>query len=211
MDDLGGVGMIAIIPGIVSQGGKDPTLVYQLPQETTFNGTSTYIDTGVKLFDTQKDFTLFVDFTDTTTRANNMTVLHCMYEGTLNGISWPGLVFDFFSQVTTVNNYRFASGMDPYDYSPAWVKTGGRRRKVCAVFQAAAFDRMAWSDNGGAVSTDYTTRSKTAYSYVSISQTVYLGCYRTTSGSQGRFFNGTMHDCKIWERALSDAEIAKLF
>nr|DAJ06238.1 MAG TPA: CotH kinase protein [Caudoviricetes sp.] len=42
---------------------EQPNVLYTLPQETTFNGTSDYVDTGVKLFDTDKDFTIFMDFT----------------------------------------------------------------------------------------------------------------------------------------------------
>ena len=42
----------------IETGGDTPSdgILYQLAEPTTFNGTSDYVDTGVKPFDTQKDF-----------------------------------------------------------------------------------------------------------------------------------------------------------
>ena len=203
--------MIITMPGIFSQGGDTlkKGLVYQLPGETSFSG-NTYINTGVMLYDTQKDFTLLFDFTDSSNRSQYMTVMHCMYEGQKNGISYPGLNLDFFTS-TSPQNYRFASGADPYDYMPSWGTAGGQRRKICVIFKAAKFDRMAWSYNGGAVGTTYTTRTHSGYGYTTLTETVYLGCYRDIYGNRGRYFNGKMHDVRIWERALTDAEVSKLF
>ena len=44
--------------GDTGGGDTDTTLLYSLPEETVFNGTSTYIDTGVALLSIDQDFTI---------------------------------------------------------------------------------------------------------------------------------------------------------
>lgn len=65
-------------------------IAYSLPEVKAFNGSSDYVDTGVMLFDTDKDFTLVVDFQ--TNRSgiapgSNGQIVHCCLEES----PWPGL------------------------------------------------------------------------------------------------------------------------
>ena len=46
--------------------------------------------------------------------------------------------------------------------------------------------------------------------FQTVSQTLLLGCYQTTDGTKGRFWNGTIKQCKIWNKALTDNEIISL-
>ncbi len=61
---------------ITVAGTNDVSLVYALPEETQF-GDTTVIDTGIKLFDAPKDWTIVVD-ADLTQETNGLrTVFHC--------------------------------------------------------------------------------------------------------------------------------------
>ena len=63
------------IDGYVADQGKDPTILYELPEETVFAGVdSQMIDTGVKLFDEPKSFTILVDATTAETREQNRKI-----------------------------------------------------------------------------------------------------------------------------------------
>jgi hypothetical protein len=209
--------MIISIPGIVSQGGGlDKSLVYQLPSAMTFNGTSTYIDTGIKLFDTPKDFTIFVDFNDEGTRTHFDTVYHCMYEGKINGYDYPGHSLDY-RKFTTGNKYEgYAMIVSPGSY---WKGTGyisaGKNIRSAVVFKAGVFSNWVWSNNYGTPTSNFVLVTGSSLpavpNYVSHSVPLAIGCYRTTTGSRGRFWQGRINDFRVWERALTDTEVNALF
>lgn len=58
-------------------GTNDVSLVYALPEATQFDGT-TVIDTGVKLFDTPRDWTIVMDADLTQELSGLRTVFHCV-------------------------------------------------------------------------------------------------------------------------------------
>ena len=55
-------------------------------------------------------------------------------------------------------------------------------------------------------------KEKLSLSYNSqvFSQNVTLGCYQDIKLNKGRFFTGTINQCKIWFRKLTDDEINNL-
>ena len=210
--------MIISIPGIVSQGGVDvnKSLVYQLPSATTFNGTSTYIDTGIKLFDTPKDFTIFVDFNDAGTRTHFDTVYHCMYEGTINGYDYPGHSFDYRNFTSSPRYAGYCMIVSPGGY---WKGTGlvsvGTNIRSAVVFKNGVFSNWVWSMNYGTPTSDFVEVGASGLpavpNYVSHSVPLAIGCYRDAQGRRGRYWQGRINDFRVWERALSDTEVNTLF
>jgi hypothetical protein len=151
--------MIISIPGIVSQGGGldlEKSLVYQLPSAKTFNGTNTYIDTGITLFDTPKDFTIFVDFNDQGTRTHFDTVYHCMFEGTIGEYDYPGHSLDY-RKFTSGNRYEgYSMIVSPGAY---WKGTGfvsgGQNIRSAVVFKNGVFSNWVWSKGYGTPTTNF--------------------------------------------------------
>ena len=58
-------------------------------------------------------------------------------------------------------------------------------------------------------STQYTLTGTNAFT--PINENLLLGCYQKTTGEKGRFWNGTINDCKVYFKALNDTEIENLF
>ena len=80
--------------------------IYTLEEEKIFNGESDFVDTGVKLFDSDKNFSIFIDFTGNMSSQGNAyasrAVMHCMKEAS----PWNGLVLDG----NKLNCFRVAVG-----------------------------------------------------------------------------------------------------
>lgn len=43
--------------------------------------------------------------------------------------------------------------------------------------------------------------------YVAVPEALRLGCYRSNTNGTGRFAKGILNDCKIYNVALTDAQI----
>lgn len=160
-----------------------PTVLYTLPQETTFNGTSDYIDTGVQLFKTDQDFTITMDVTADTQVEVQTCIMHCMKEKS----PYPGITLQ-----TTQNDGGFvmAAGNNTQgmgEVANPLIPIGGQRTKLVIV-------------KNGTTMKVYNSNNITAqspYEYTSIDQTLLLGAYQRTNGVKGRFFKGTIHQFSI--------------
>lgn len=167
--------------------------LYQLPEAKTFTGnTSQCINTGVKLCDTDKDFTLFVDFAYSS-NSSYMTVVHCMIETSpynrgvcIYYYSSDNAILGLYYQATKGNTYNTA------------------RHKV--VFRHRA---------GTSTSCDYfydnnAMQTFSGSSYTFTSKNTYLGCRLTDSGGLDRLFKGTIYDACIYDKVLPDKEVSQL-
>lgn len=177
--------------------GGNEGIVYQLAQPTTLNGTSDYIDTGVKLFDTQKDFTLFFDGTNNATITGSTVMAHCMNEVS----PYPGLTLmampGFGADMQIIQGVACKSGFIASDFT--------KFKAVARVSGAVASVRLRDETN-------MTEKKNTAnITYTKVDQNLLLGCYQDANGTKGRFWSGTINRCVVWNRALSDDEIDTLF
>lgn len=165
-------------------------VLYSLVEPTTFNGTSDYIDTGIKLYDTDKDFTIMVEFEDGSGNSRFDSVLHCMYESD----GYIGLTVNVQGGM-----YLTASGTS----------------KVYNTFNAVGVTRLVIVKNNGyfvaKMINEQLSKPKLItegnVGYVKVDNNLLLGAYQDTSGTKGRFWNGTIHSCVIHDSALSDEEI----
>ena len=172
-------------------GGTDTTLLYSLPEETVFNGTSTYIDTGVALLSTDQDFTIVLDVIATKPQTNaSATLFHCMHEAS----PYPGLSIKAQSinsgLIIPQGNNASIIGQNPF------LIPQNTRTKVVVTKEGTTLS--AYSSNGFAGSSTYT--------YSQVNENLLIGAYQTTDGQKGRYFLGTVYDFKIYNKAFTSQE-----
>ena len=174
-----------------NDGGTDTTLLYSLPEETVFNATSTYIDTGVALLSTDQDFTIALDVTPAASQVNNYAaIFHCMHEES----PYPGLAFMAYNTNNTFyipkGNNSSIIGQGPYLISESI------RTKVVIIKEGTTLS--AYSSNSVTGSSNYT--------YTQVSENLLIGAYQTTNGTKGRYFSGIIHDFKIYNKVFTSEE-----
>lgn len=169
--------------------------LYELPQETNFNGISDYIDTGVKLFDTAKDFTIIVKgYMSELYQNQNVTMLHCMLE---NGEDYYGF---------SVQSHTDAFGIQgaPGTYFPGhFIDTN--TFKFAIVCKKGIIQELRMIRDKGVES--YKVRSGL---YTQIDKTLVIGCYKDDFGNYDRFWNGTISSLVIYDEALSGGQICNI-
>ena len=174
--------------------GTDKTILYRLAEPTTFDGTSNYIDTGVKLFDAQKDFTILLDATPNTS-SSMATILHCMHEVS----PYNGLLLDISN-----GSYRVGFSNDRIGLGAIGLTS---RFKVSVSYFGVdgKIAVKAKATDSSQIDVDKTADYQWAY----IEETTILGAYQNASGTKGRYWKGTIHDFKVYNRVLTDNEIAE--
>ena len=173
------------VSGVTSDEEDDKNLLYSL-SETEFDGTQTGIDTGVKLHDVEKDYTVFVDFT--TILSSDLTGEYKLFNSeTYTNGSWIGHKIDgVHGELNHLdfNNTKIIT----------WENLWGKRSKF--VFKVSSGKlTYAVNINGGGVGelTEYTgTQNYTGTS--------------TYNAKIAIKYCGTVHSVKIWNGAKSDAE-----
>ena len=177
----------------VSVGGIDveaTTPAYSLPEATTFDG-STYIDTGIQLFDTAKDFTILCDYEVGT--ANNY--MSCMFHCVKETSPYPGLCLQkdassyYLGGNTTSSTHAFAE--IPYTAT-----------KLAITCSHGIITQVKYYDNGSITAPKIPDNTCTEFE-----KNLLLGCYQNDSGSKGRYWKGTINKFDVYFSVLSDEEI----
>ena len=169
--------------------------LYSLPQQTTFTG-SNNINTGVKLFDTRKDWTIVLyGHMNNTLQPQNTAILHCMYEG--DDGDYPGLSI----QSTQDGNFLL---MGTLDYFPGkGISTN--TFKIAIVCENGLVTRLKRIDNFGVES-----YKATSANYVPVYKDLILGSYQDENMNYGRYWNGTLYVCDVYDKALKGGELNKV-
>ena len=176
-------------------GAMEP--VYSLAEATTFDGTN-HVDTGVKLYDTAKDWTILLEADLTQGTTGQMAVLHC-----INEVSpWAGVClmteksFADAASGTYVVGGAGVSGSNTYATIPATAT------KVAIRCVGGNVNTVAYLNDGNVTSIPYTKTT-----YVAYDGNLLLGCYQDVSGKKGRYWKGTISQCDVYFTALSDEQI----
>lgn len=159
------------------------------------------IDTGIKLFDSidpKPDITILLEIEyneSVTSTTKQHAILHCMQESD----PWPGFVFKGRTGNNTLqfNMYDVAKAMDE-----ASVLIGQKRRYAFKITESKIF---GWNYNGAAIG-DSAGNAISKYTST-VSNNVILGAAQDTSGNLDCFFDGTIHQCLIYKKALTDTQI----
>ena len=175
--------------------------VYSLAQATTFNGTSDYVDTGVKLYDTEKDWTILMAADFTQCMSVQKTALHCVHEVS----PWPGVNL-YLNKVTdnaaarmyNVGGHAGAgAGQNYLSDMPATAT------KLAIRCTGGKIDKVAYLNAG-----EVKSATPTGVTYTAYDGNLLLGCYQDTSGKKDRFWQGSISQCDVYFAALSDELIS---
>jgi|GEM_PF-2233418 len=163
---------------------------YALAQVTTFDGIDDYIDTGIKLFDTAKDFTVYIDYapTDGITQVYQATVLHCQNEvSPYRGLS---LMDNMICGQDSTNSSQYASD----------IASG----KLVIVFKNGVISSIR---NNSMLRTNISSSND---KYVQVNKNMILGACQLDNGTMTKFWNGTINECKVWFEALTLNQINEI-
>lgn len=184
----------------VTPSPDDPTLIYDLGSEKTFDGTSKYIDTMVKPFKTASDYTIFIDFDDGGATQNDdlANVMHCVYEeGAYDGLKLylnheDGHYYLVGNSQNTTTNYT---------YEDSWTMVKGQRNKLAIAISKGVVSQIVI--NGSTVAVNRNTYDMNDYSLI-------LGAYQDKECNKSKFWKGTIHACKVWNEAFTVAKMKEL-
>lgn len=216
--------MTPVFNALCTEWGLTPTdnkfdnsvrILYNLENPVTFNPNEhKHIDTGIKLFEniTDEKFTIMIDFSNAKDAyiddATEMrTVMHCMTEAE----PWPGVSI-------TVHGTTGHAIMATYGDKQVLTKTTastpfyGRNTKAVICFNGSRM-RVVCPTAGKVGTSDvaslFEDKPDTGWFDVTgmtttINETLILGAYKETSGTMGRYFNGTINRCKVYSGICSD-------
>ena len=166
-------------------------LLYSLPEITTFNGVNDYIDTGVKLFEEPKDFTILLNaYLDSGNEADD-AVFHC-----INEVSpYPGLGLHFRNgKYLLLGSVVYVTGI------PSNTIT-----KIAIVANAGVV-YAAWYKGEGS---EVVVCTAPLCNYAAHDFNLLLGAYQDTSGTKGRFWKGALYDFRVYDYAMTVEEVAE--
>ena len=177
-----------------------PTPVYELA-DTVFDGSSKYVDTGVKPFKTASDYTVFLDFDDGGATQNDdlANVMHCVYEeGAYDGLKLylnheDGHYYLVGNSQNTTTNYT---------YEDSWTMVKGQRNKIAIAISKGVVSNIVI--NGSTVAVNKNAYDMNDYSLI-------LGAYQDKECNKSKYWKGTIHTCKVWNSAFTVAEMKALF
>ena len=176
-------------------------LVYSLGAPVTFDGTN-YIDTGVAPLATDAPFTVLIDWTNTGESefaGSKHVVMHCMTESA----PYPGLILQYNNN-GIVSEYRQGSNTISSNSTAALIENADLSR-VKVIYRKAEDGTVTvsrcYNENG-----QIHTNAK-QMDYVAVPEELRLGCYRSNVNGTGRFAKGILNDCRIYNVALTDAQL----
>lgn len=169
------------------------SILYSLGTPTTFNGTSDFIDTQIKLMNVDSDFTVI--FTATNGSVNSLApIFHCMTESS----GYPGLACQASGGFYGIGGIYNSLSMTECP------STSGTTNKIVIRHTLGTLNYIVDS------ATDGTRKAQTVLSntaFRSSDKNLLIGCYQTTSGTKGRYWNGTVNDFTIYGSVLSDDDV----
>lgn len=190
--------------------GQETGLLYRLPSVTELNGVNEYVDTGIQLMKTKRNFTIVVDFNEDNgvlALDKMATLFHCMLEDNVNYI-YPGISCHFaysdngntkFFQSSYNGNTSNSNNSIYHGFSNVSI---GRVRYACSVDTDTNIMTVCMKVNGELA----INQSISEIKFASIDETLLIGAYRTSDDVKGRFFKGTINEFKVYNHAFSNDE-----
>lgn len=190
--------------------GTDGGLLYYLPDETTFNGTTDYIDTGLALMSEARSFTIFADYTEAESVAKGSQVFSCVQDaGGYGGLYLSKYRYSesngYFigGYPGNAEGYLFISPFNSFDENG--------RTKIAIVFEEGVPARMGYLNNIGTVDAKELNASAAALYPFIHSRKLLIGCreYGSQYEIKGDFWAGTIHAFEVCDYAMTAAEVER--
>ena len=165
-------------------------------EKTTFTG-SNYLDTGIQLFDEDRDFTLAIDYEFLTGNATGAVLAQCFQANGSNGFK---LWYNASSEYTGA---RFTWGTSNNNIAAV-----NKREMVIVRHQKGVNNLTIYNSNldSDAVSVVELTRTRDTIG----TGTLVFGCARADDGIYENFAIGNINWCKVWYKDLGDAVCQEL-
>ena len=189
---------------------EESDILYEMAAPTVFDGSTIYVDTGVQLFDTAKDFTVFVDFDGVTPSAGAYGYLldTSIHENTDNsnlmfgyeeGNSYPKL------RASGKNNHAW----EDYD-NDNWGNTWNNLQRIILVYVGGVFSFGKYLKKNDTANPQYIHASDgVAYSHSE--ETLKIGARKNYwTGNMCDFWTGTVNACRVYNRAMTETEAEEL-
>ena len=174
-----------------------PTPVYELA-DTVFDGSSKYVDTGVKPFKTASDYTIFVDFDDYgASQGQQPYLFHCAYENA-DGDGLKVYYNNEDNHYYIIGNRQNASDGT---YESSWTLVGGKNNKIAIAISKGVVSQIVI--NGSAVAVTKNAYDMNDYSLI-------LGAYQDAQCNKSKYWKGTIHTFKVWNSAFTVAQLKEL-
>lgn len=162
-----------------------------ITEKTVFTGKN-YVDTGINLLDTDKNWVLAMDFEWGQENSNNAVIAQCYQGDGSNGF-----------KVWYSNNPKITWGTS----SANGTATGKRDMLVLRHIKGETKLHI-YRGNLPASSIDYS--SLTANRAIAVNQTLVFGCSRADDGIYENYAKGAIHWAKLWYADLGDAACRNL-
>ena len=183
------------------------TLAYSLGEETVFDGSSN-IETGVKLFDSDKDFTILADFTPSS-QSVSPSKQNVLFRIKQSQAPWIGVdISNWNGGTTTGNRGSMVGGATKKGYILGKICTGvpydTTNRLKFVIKRVSADKKMYFYDSQGLIGS-YSDPGDIASNQ--ITTTIKLGGY---SDPTTNYMPCTVHTFKVYFDAVDDSDITTL-
>ena len=183
------------------------TLAYSLGEETVFDGSSN-IETGVKLFDSDKDFTILADFTPSSQSVSS-SKQNVLFRIKQSQAPWIGIdISNWNGGTTTGNRGSMVNGATQKGYILGKICTGvpydTTNRLKFVIKRVSADKKMYFYDSQGLIGS-YSDAGDIASN--PITNTIKLGGY---SDARTNYMPCTVHTFKVYFDAVDDSDITTL-
>lgn len=159
--------------------------------KTTFNGTN-YLDTGIQLFDEDKDFVLAIDYKFLSETSNGGVLAQCYQSNGSNGIKlWynSGIKLTWGTTSTDASSFN-------------------NREIVVLRHMKGDNNLYVYNSNLGGTEPKVIELSRTKNTI--INSTLVFGCSKADDGAYEDYAKGIIYWCKLWSMDLGDAACKKL-
>ena len=161
-----------------------------ISEKTSFTG-SNYIDTGIKLFDEDKDFVLMIDYEFSNTNTINAVLAQCFQANGSNGFRL------WYTKSTEHTGAKFTWGTSSSNL------VGVDKREVVVIRHKKGDNNLViYNSNldGDNVLTVELTRTKATVG----DSTLVFGCAKADDGMYENYAIGTINWCKLWYKDLGE-------
>ena len=185
------VGLGGVLHSMTGKSLEDA--IYVMDGPVTFNGTSDYIETGIKLGEVDMDYTILVDVADIIGTGAQYTIFNYMNEVS----PYPGLVVrmsgtDIEATLGTAGRLFLTTGLNASPCRLAVVRDTNLNKYI-----------GYWTINGEINSVIGSN------AFHSSPQTLTIGSSKNASNVPWRFFKGTIGSFKLYDKVLPEAKITK--
>lgn len=176
-------------------------VIYENGNEIALTGNGVgVIDTGVKLFDSNKAWTVFIDFTNTSGKQNlGGQLINCMHEAE----PYNGLCVKFSGASKHQMDFNGVANFD-LDGLGKITEYYSSRSKLVITKESNNNSVKYYLDD----TTEHNLNGSTSFG--NINETLLVGAWRDAEGNKGRYWKGTVHNVVVYDNVVDEIKLQEL-